>query len=59
MVKFLTPLPQAIRPPLPQAMNLASIYISEEDVTALVTEVDMDGDGLIDFREFRDTVLGF
>lgn len=40
-------------------MNLASIYISEDEVKALVSEVDGDGDGLIDFHEFRNTVLGF
>ena len=47
-------------PPLPpQAMGLAGVYITEEDVTALVEEVDDSGDGLIDFNEFRNTVLGF
>ena len=46
-------------PPPPQAMGLAGVYITEEDVTALVEEVDDSGDGLIDFNEFRNTVLGF
>ena len=40
-------------------MGLAGVYITEEDVTALVEEVDDSGDGLIDFNEFRNTVLGF
>ena len=40
-------------------MNLAGVYISEDDVMALVKEVDASGDGIIDFTEFRNTVLGF
>lgn len=44
---------------LSAAMGLAGVYITEEDVTALVEEVDDSGDGLIDFNEFRNTVLGF
>ena len=40
-----------------QAMNLAGVYMTEEEVVNLLAEVDESGDGTIDFNEFRNTLL--
>ena len=40
-------------------MNLAGVYMTEDDVMSLLSEVDASGDGTIDFNEFRNTLLGF
>ena len=42
---------------VPQAMNLAGVYMTEEEVRDLLAEVDESGDGTIDFTEFRNTLL--
>ena len=38
-------------------MNLAGMYMSEDEVRSLLDEVDESGDGTIDFKEFRNTLL--
>ena len=38
-------------------MNLAGVYMTEEEVCSLLEEVDESGDGTIDFNEFRNTLL--
>ncbi|XP_063693681.1 uncharacterized protein LOC134825435 [Bolinopsis microptera] len=42
---------------LANAMCLAGVYMTEEEVTNLLDEVDESGDGTIDFTEFRNTLL--